>query len=90
MIQVENLKKHYAATQAVDDVSFHVDEHEVLGFLGPNGAGKTTTLRVLTGYLAATLLGEGNSFGEKIIPGEEETIFVPADDTARIEATNRL
>jgi ABC-2 type transport system ATP-binding protein len=51
---VDHLKKHYTATRAVDDVSFHVDEREILGFLGPNGAGKTTTLRVLTGYLAAT------------------------------------
>ncbi len=54
MIQVEHLKKHYAATVAVDDVSFDVAKHEILGFLGPNGAGKSTTLRVLTGYLAAT------------------------------------
>ena len=35
----------------MDDVSFDVGQHEVLGLLGPNGSGKTTVLRVLTGYL---------------------------------------
>ena len=54
MIQVDNLTKYFGPVLAVDRVSFHVDEHEVVGFLGPNGAGKTTTMRVLTGYLPAT------------------------------------
>jgi ABC-2 type transport system ATP-binding protein len=48
LIQVENLTKRYAATTAVDGVSFRVEKHEILGFLGPNGAGKSSTLRVLT------------------------------------------
>jgi ABC-2 type transport system ATP-binding protein len=39
---------------AVDDISFHADFGEVLGFLGPNGAGKTTTMNMLTGYIAPT------------------------------------
>jgi ABC-2 type transport system ATP-binding protein len=54
VIRVDHLTKRFAAARAVDDISFSVDEREVLGFLGPNGAGKTTTLRVLTGYLSAT------------------------------------
>lgn len=53
MITVENLSKRYAATTAVDDLSFEVSSREILGFLGPNGAGKSTTLRILTGFLAA-------------------------------------
>ncbi len=48
MIRVKNLTKHFGAVRAVDDVTFHVEEGEIVGFLGPNGAGKTTTLRVLT------------------------------------------
>jgi ABC-2 type transport system ATP-binding protein len=39
----------YKDVTAVDHISFHIDEGEILGFLGPNGAGKTTTLNMLTG-----------------------------------------
>ena len=54
MIRVENLRKLYPNSVAVDDVSFSVSDNEILGFLGPNGAGKTTTLRMLVGYLPPT------------------------------------
>ncbi|MCP4603357.1 MAG: ATP-binding cassette domain-containing protein [Proteobacteria bacterium] len=54
MIKVENLTKQYTAVNAVNDISFEVAEHEILGFLGPNGAGKSTTLRILSGYISAT------------------------------------
>ncbi|MGD8450438.1 MAG: ATP-binding cassette domain-containing protein [Phycisphaerae bacterium] len=54
MIEVRNLSKHYGAHRAVDNISFRVNEGEVVGFLGPNGAGKTTTLRILTCFLPAT------------------------------------
>jgi ABC-2 type transport system ATP-binding protein len=52
MIRVEGICKTFGQTVALQDVSFHVERGEVLGFLGPNGAGKTTTMRILTGYLA--------------------------------------
>jgi ABC-2 type transport system ATP-binding protein len=51
MIEVEGLTKYYGKFKALDDVSFHVERGEVVGFLGPNGAGKTTTMRILTGYM---------------------------------------
>ncbi len=54
MIKVEDLRKLYPKSVAVDGVSFSVSENEILGFLGPNGAGKTTTLRMLVGYLPPT------------------------------------
>mgnify|MGYP001794677904 FL=1 len=54
MIEVEHLNKVYGSTSAIEDVTFSVEEGEILGFLGPNGAGKTTTMRILTGYLPAT------------------------------------
>ncbi len=54
MIEVKNLTKRYGSHCAVDNISFQVEEGEILGFLGPNGAGKSTTMNILTGYLSAT------------------------------------
>ena len=54
MIEVEHLSKRYGSHVAVNDISFRVEEGEILGFLGPNGAGKSTTMNILTGYLSAT------------------------------------
>lgn len=54
MIEVEHLSKVYGSTPAITDVTFSVEQGEILGFLGPNGAGKTTTMRILAGYLPAT------------------------------------
>jgi len=47
-------KRQYDQTIAVKDVSFTVEEGELVGFLGPNGAGKTTTLKMLAGLLYPT------------------------------------
>jgi ABC-2 type transport system ATP-binding protein len=49
VIEVRNLRKAYAGTVAVDDVSFTVGEGEIFGILGPNGAGKTTTVECVEG-----------------------------------------
>ncbi len=54
MIQVEGLTKNYGARRAIEDLTFHAERGEILGFLGPNGAGKTTTMRILTGYMPPT------------------------------------
>lgn len=54
MIDVKHLGKTYGRFRALDDVSFHVEKGEVVGFLGPNGAGKTTTMRILTGYMPSS------------------------------------
>ncbi len=54
MIEIKNLTKRYGDKLAVNDVSFTINEGEILGFLGPNGAGKSTTMNILTGYLSAT------------------------------------
>lgn len=54
MIEVKGITKFYGDFKALDDVSFHVDKGEVLGFLGPNGAGKSTTMKVLTTYISAS------------------------------------
>jgi ABC-2 type transport system ATP-binding protein len=54
MIQVEHLTRRYGELTAVDDVSFHIGQGEVVGLLGHNGAGKTTIMKMLTGFLEPT------------------------------------
>ena len=54
MINVKNLTKRYVNINAVDNISFNVEENETVGLLGPNGAGKTTTMRILTCFMPAT------------------------------------
>ena len=46
-IRVENLRRHFGATRAVDGISFTFRSGQIVGFIGPNGAGKTTTMRIL-------------------------------------------
>ncbi len=55
-IKVENLVKRYKKSDrnAVDDISFDVNQGEFFAFLGPNGAGKTTTISILTTTLSLT------------------------------------
>ncbi|MFK7820333.1 MAG: ATP-binding cassette domain-containing protein [Planctomycetaceae bacterium] len=47
-------KRDYREVKAVDDISFQIDEGEMIAFLGPNGAGKTTTLKLLSGLIHPT------------------------------------
>jgi ABC-2 type transport system ATP-binding protein len=49
IIQVDELRKVYGRTVAVDGISFEVHEGEIFGMVGPNGAGKTTTIECLEG-----------------------------------------
>mgnify|MGYP001782262729 FL=1 len=51
MLKVENLSVHYGMIKAVRDVSFEVNEGEVVSLIGANGAGKTTILRSLSGLV---------------------------------------
>lgn len=48
------VNRKYTDAKAVDDISFTIDEGELIGFIGPNGAGKTTTLKCLSGLLYPT------------------------------------
>ncbi len=49
VIRVEDLRKRYGATRAVDGVSFAVERGDIFGVVGPNGAGKTTIVECLAG-----------------------------------------
>ena len=49
LLEVKNLNKSFGRKQVLYDVSFSIDEGEILGFIGPNGAGKTTTIKLILG-----------------------------------------
>ena len=61
-IIVENLSKNYSENKAVNNISFKINENEIVGLLGPNGCGKTTTIAMILGLLKP-------SNGEIIIDG---------------------
>ena len=53
MLEVKNLQVYYGVIQAIKDVSFTVNEGEVIALIGANGAGKTTILHTITGLISA-------------------------------------
>ena len=54
VLVVQHLTKQFGGLTAVDDLSFAVQENEILGFIGPNGAGKSTTFNCVTGRYPPT------------------------------------
>jgi len=68
-LSVRGLSKRFGGVQAVDDVSFDLYRHQILGIIGPNGAGKTTLFDIISGFTQAdegTIVLEGlnvTSFG---------------------------
>ncbi len=51
MITIDKLTKYYGSNRAVNNISFTINDNEILGFLGPNGAGKSTTMNMIAGFL---------------------------------------
>jgi ABC-2 type transport system ATP-binding protein len=54
VITVKNVTKKYGKFKAVDNISFEINDGEIIGLLGPNGAGKSTTMNILTGFIEPT------------------------------------
>jgi ABC-2 type transport system ATP-binding protein len=53
-IEVKNISKLYKDQKALNNISFKVNDAEIVGFLGPNGAGKSTMMKILTTYIEAS------------------------------------
>lgn len=70
LLQVKNLSKHFAGLAAIDDVSLHVREGEILTIVGPNGAGKSVLFGLISGLLRPTS-------GQIYLQGEEITGLKP-------------
>lgn len=84
MIRVEDYRKSYRSTVAVDGVSFQVDAGQILGLIGPNGAGKTTTLRALAGIIRPTggrLSVAGYDVVRQPLQAKRCLAYVPDDPT---------
>jgi ABC-type branched-subunit amino acid transport system ATPase component/ABC-type branched-subunit amino acid transport system permease subunit len=54
LLQIDNARKQFGGVIAVNDVSFDVQEREIVALIGPNGAGKSTTFNLITGVLTAS------------------------------------
>ncbi|TGQ37303.1 MULTISPECIES: ABC transporter ATP-binding protein [unclassified Mesorhizobium] len=64
ILEISHVTRRFAGLVAVNDVSFTLDEGEILGVIGPNGAGKTTLVSMISGTLAPSsgnIVFEGNS-----------------------------
>jgi len=64
-VEISGLTKKFGQQAAVDDISFSVNQGEIVGFLGPNGAGKSTTMKIITTYLPPTR-GKAMIFGQEV------------------------
>ncbi|AHH14250.1 ABC transporter ATP-binding protein [Borrelia hermsii] len=73
MINVKNITKTYGSFTALFNVSFKVNEGEVLGILGPNGAGKSTLIKILTSFHYPNK-GNVKIFGKDIIENSKEIL----------------
>ncbi|QQG41047.1 MAG: ABC transporter ATP-binding protein [Candidatus Levyibacteriota bacterium] len=73
ILDVKNLTKQFGSFTAVNDISFFIQEGEVLGLLGPNGAGKTTTIQMLLGVMEQTK-GEVSYFNKSFKNHREEIL----------------
>ncbi len=73
MINVEKVTKMYGSFTALFNVSFKVEEGEVLGILGPNGAGKSTLIKILTSFHYPNK-GNVKIFGKDIVEHSKEIL----------------
>jgi len=72
MLRVENLQVSYGRIKALQGISFHVDQGEIVCIIGANGAGKSTTLRAISRLIPA-------DEGSKMAYGDQNLLKYPAD-----------
>lgn len=80
MIELKNVTKKYSSFKALDDISFKIEEGEIVGFLGPNGAGKSTTMSIITGYIEPTkgkVIVNGYDISQKAKQAKKQIGYMP-------------
>jgi ABC-2 type transport system ATP-binding protein len=92
MIEAQGLSKYFGDFAAVIEISFKINQGEVVAFLGPNGAGKSTTMKLLTGYLAPSA-GEariaGHDMGRDRLAGSARLGYLPENGPLYPDMTPR-
>lgn len=79
-LEVKNLTKIYGDQKALNNISFTVNNGEIVGFLGPNGAGKSSTMKIATGYLppsSGQVLVNGYDVTEQPMKVKQITGYLP-------------
>ena len=66
-------KREYLTIEAVKDISFNIEEGEIVGYIGPNGAGKSTTIKMLSGILNPD---EGKIVINNLVPYQDREKYV--------------
>ena len=82
-IEVKNLSKKYGLQMALDNISFHINKGEIVGFLGPNGAGKSTTMKIICCYINPTsgeVIVNENSIKKSPIKIKSELGYLPENN----------
>ena len=82
MLDIKHLRKSFGSLVAVDDVSFTLDEGQLVGLLGPNGAGKTTTVSMIAGLVTpdqGEVLVDGARLSGDTDPKKRRIGLVPQD-----------
>ena len=82
IVKLQGIQKKFRKFQALSDVTFTVDNEQVVGFIGPNGAGKSTTIRILLGILKRNS-GVAQIFGKDVwkdsLEIHKRISYVPGD-----------
>lgn len=80
MITIDKLTKFYGNNRAVNNISFTINDNEILGFLGPNGAGKSTTMNMIAGYLpmsGGTVTIYGSDISKEPVKAKKNIGYLP-------------
>jgi len=82
MLEARHLTKCFNRRPVVNEVSFTIRPHEIVGYLGPNGAGKSTTVKMLVGLIKAStgeIIFEGHPIEKQLIEFKMRLGYVPEE-----------
>ena len=90
MIEVQSLSRYYGDFAAIEDLTFQIQNKQVVGFLGLNGAGKSTTLKILATLLSpstGSVVIDGNNYDDTSIAFRSQIGFLPEEPPLYREMT---